>query len=103
MGVQAVVTECLVRYVELIFSDKAPLVDQLSDDLGAGSSSGSGALKRTRPKSLAISTPTKLLSLEEARNRALQLASSQVAGKRCLLRRHNQLTIDLGQAIQIEE
>ena len=77
MGVQAVVTECLVRYVELIFSDKAPLVDQLSDDLGAGSSSGSGALKRTRPKSLAISTPTKLLSLEEARNRALQLASSQ--------------------------
>lgn len=27
--------------------------------------------KKTRPKSLAISTPTKLLSLEEARNRAL--------------------------------
>ena len=34
-----------------------------------------GAQKRTRPKSLAISTPTKLLSLEEARNRALQLAT----------------------------
>ena len=27
--------------------------------------------KKTRPKSLAISTPTKLLSLEEAQSRAL--------------------------------
>lgn len=73
MGVQAVVTECLVRYVDLIFSDQVPTVAQLTDDLP----STAGALKRTRPKSLAISTPTKLLSLEEARNRALQLASSQ--------------------------
>ena len=73
MGVQAVVTECLVRYVDLIFSDKVPTIVQLSEDMP----SGGGALKRTRPKSLAISTPTKLLSLEEARNRALQLASSQ--------------------------
>ena len=72
VGVQAVVTECLVRYVDLIFSDKLPTVTPLS---GGGSLSGSGALKRTRPKSLAISTPTKLLSLEEARNRALQLAT----------------------------
>jgi len=30
--------------------------------------------KRSRPKSLAISTPTKLLSLEEARTRALLLS-----------------------------
>lgn len=50
---------------------------QLSGDEAGGSNSNGGALKRTRPKSLAISTPTKLLSLEEARNRALQLASSQ--------------------------
>ena len=31
----------------------------------------SGSPKKLRPKSLAISTPTKLLSLEEARSRAL--------------------------------
>ena len=80
VGVQAVVTECLVRYVDLIFSDKVPTMVQLSSDElanSAGSAGGGGALKRTRPKSLAISTPTKLLSLEEARNRALQLANSQ--------------------------
>ena len=35
-----------------------------------------GSPKKLRPKSLAISTPTKLLSLEEARNRALANASS---------------------------
>lgn len=74
MGVQAVVTECLVRYVDLIFSDKVPTMVQLSEEMPSGCG---GALKRTRPKSLAISTPTKLLSLEEARNRALQLASCQ--------------------------
>ncbi|KAI9551394.1 hypothetical protein GHT06_021727 [Daphnia sinensis] len=74
VGVQAVVTECLVRYVDLIFSDKVPTIPaSLNEELP----SSGGALKRTRPKSLAISTPTKLLSLEEARNRALQLASSQ--------------------------
>ncbi|XP_046443068.1 rho GTPase-activating protein 32-like isoform X3 [Daphnia pulex] len=78
VGVQAVVTECLVRYVDLIFSDKVPAIPvQLSSDEQPSSVGGGGALKRTRPKSLAISTPTKLLSLEEARNRALQLASSQ--------------------------
>lgn len=74
MGVQAVVTECLVRYVELIFSDKLPSVATINEP--ASGASGPGALKRTRPKSLAISTPTKLLSLEEARNRALQLATA---------------------------
>jgi hypothetical protein len=31
----------------------------------------SASARRVRPKSLAISTPTKLLSLEEARERAL--------------------------------
>ena len=35
-----------------------------------------GSPKKLRPKSLAISTPTKLLSLEEARSRALANASS---------------------------
>ena len=35
-----------------------------------------GSPKKLRPKSLAISTPTKLLSLEEARSRALKNASS---------------------------
>ena len=79
MGVQAVVTECLVRYVDLIFSDKAPLMPQLSDpeQNRRDDETVGGALKRTRPKSLAISTPTKLLSLEEARHRALQLANCQ--------------------------
>lgn len=84
---QAVVTECLVRYVDLIFSDRAPLLPQLSDPEQSRQtqqpqqpqqteeSAVGGALKRTRPKSLAISTPTKLLSLEEARHRALQLAN----------------------------
>ncbi|XP_063980110.1 rho GTPase-activating protein 32 isoform X2 [Diachasmimorpha longicaudata] len=47
VGVQAVVTEFLVCYAELIFSD-GPV---------------------GRPKSLAITTPARLLSLEEARNR----------------------------------
>jgi len=36
-----------------------------------------GSSKKSRPKSLAISTPTKLITLEEARNRALL----QAAGK----------------------
>ena len=97
---QAVVTECLVRFVDLIFSDKPPTAALVGAAAAATSSSSSssssssatsssaaaaaaaaatshgGALKRTRPKSLAISTPTKLLSLEEARHRALQLAAN---------------------------
>ena len=35
-----------------------------------------GSPKKLRPKSLAISTPTKLLSLEEARSRALANSNS---------------------------
>ncbi|XP_066599222.1 rho GTPase-activating protein 32-like isoform X1 [Prorops nasuta] len=50
VGVQAVVTEFLVCYAELIFGD-GPV---------------------GRPKSLAITTPARLLSLEEARNRILR-------------------------------
>ncbi|KAI4500044.1 hypothetical protein M0802_004914 [Mischocyttarus mexicanus] len=50
VGVQAVVTEFLVCYAELIFGD-GPV---------------------GRPKSLAITTPARLLSLEEARNRSVR-------------------------------
>ncbi|XP_076686689.1 GTPase-activating protein CdGAPr isoform X3 [Andrena cerasifolii] len=50
VGVQAVVTEFLVCYAELIFGD-GPV---------------------GRPKSLAITTSARLLSLEEARNRSLR-------------------------------
>ncbi|QQP41477.1 Uncharacterized protein FKW44_015869, partial [Caligus rogercresseyi] len=68
VGVQAVVTEYLIRYCELIFSEKVQ-------------NSGVAAITTavviiSRPKSLAISTPTKLLSLEEARNRTLSGAGA---------------------------
>ncbi|GFY50175.1 hypothetical protein TNIN_132391 [Trichonephila inaurata madagascariensis] len=69
VGVQAVLTEYLIRFSDLIFDDKGSLL----------SGSEQEGLLRARPKSLAISTPTKLLSLEEARARALSthLPSSQ--------------------------
>ncbi|XP_076372211.1 uncharacterized protein LOC143257430 [Tachypleus tridentatus] len=60
VGVQAVLTEYLIRYVEIIFSGKLQSFQEQA-----------GAPQRPRPKSLAISSPTKLLSLEEARTRAL--------------------------------
>ena len=63
VGVQAVVTEYLIRYCELIFSDKMPSYNHQNEV--------EEPPKQPRPKSLAISTPTKLLSLEEARNRVL--------------------------------
>ncbi|XP_034945409.1 uncharacterized protein CdGAPr isoform X2 [Chelonus insularis] len=56
VGVQAVVTEFLVCYAELIFGD-GPV---------------------GRPKSLAITTPARLLSLEEARNRTLRNDSEYI-------------------------
>jgi hypothetical protein len=71
VGVQAVVTEYLIRYCELIFSDKMPSYNTSSNP------PGDTTPKKLRPKSLAISTPTKLLSLEEARNRAANLGREQ--------------------------
>ena len=60
--------EYLIRYCELIFSDKLPaFCPELAPQARTP--------KRSRPKSLAISTPTKLLSLEEARSRALGVSS----------------------------
>ena len=64
VGVQAVVTEYLIRYCELIFSDKMPSYNSSSNPTSSLLED-----KKLRPKSLAISTPTKLLSLEEARHR----------------------------------
>ena len=66
VGVQGVVTEYLIKYCELIFSDKLP---SYSPPLAAAGQPSPNT--KLRPKSLAISTPTKLLSLEEARTRAL--------------------------------
>ena len=68
VGVQAVVTEYLIKYCELIFNDKLPAYN--TPTMGQPDMSPKMSAK-LRPKSLAISTPTKLLSLEEARNRAL--------------------------------
>ena len=81
VGVQAVVTEYLIKYCELIFSDKlpaysvpapAPVLGE-SQDLAPGTQQLQqlAPVTKCRPKSLAISTPTKLLTLEEARSRAL--------------------------------
>ncbi|XP_014665344.1 PREDICTED: rho GTPase-activating protein 32-like, partial [Priapulus caudatus] len=64
VGIQAVVTEFLIQYCDVIFNDKMPSFH---------SNGTPGPPKRARPKSLAISTPAKLLSLEEARSRALGL------------------------------
>jgi len=66
VGVQAVVTEYLIKYCELIFSDKLPQYSTLNTDQNTPRT-----ITKCRPKSLAISTPTKLITLEEARNRAL--------------------------------
>ncbi|XP_052803848.1 uncharacterized protein LOC128233978 isoform X2 [Mya arenaria] len=62
VGIQAVVTEFLIVYADILFSDKMPSYS--SPELRK-------TQKKPRPKSLAISTPTRLLSLEEARERAL--------------------------------
>ncbi|XP_067143802.1 uncharacterized protein [Centruroides vittatus] len=63
VGVQAVLTEYLIRYADLIFNEKLLTFQSPGPD--------ESSPRRARPKSLAISTPTKLLSLEEARSRAL--------------------------------
>ena len=69
-------TEYLIRYCELIFNSSVDSSDKLmSESLGnVGLATNSGVKGHTlpaqmRPKSLAISTPTKLLSLEEARSK----------------------------------
>lgn len=64
VGVQAVVTEFLICYADLIFCDHLPSFDQPVLSMECFISP-----KRSRPKSLAISTPTKLITLEEARNK----------------------------------
>ena len=77
--VQAVVTEYLIRYSELIFSDKLPTYSSNNPTVATPAGGpettstilAATAAAKNRPKSLAISTPTKLMSLEEARNRAL--------------------------------
>jgi hypothetical protein len=76
VGVQAVVTEYLIRYCELIFSDKMPSYPSNKQQQEAAAAAAKREHRQQlRPKSLAISTPTKLLSLEEARTRVL-LAST---------------------------
>ncbi|KAG5877665.1 hypothetical protein JTB14_015625 [Gonioctena quinquepunctata] len=64
VGVQAVVTEFLICYADLIFCDHLPSLDHplATENL---------LMKKCRPNSLAISTPTKLITLEEARSKHL--------------------------------
>ena len=76
VGVQAVVTEYLIKYCELIFSDKLPSYNTPVLGLSSEQTSSPKLSSKTRPKSLAISTPTKLLTLEEARSRALMACNN---------------------------
>ncbi|XP_070548003.1 rho GTPase-activating protein 32-like isoform X1 [Ptychodera flava] len=67
--VQSIVVEYLIRNVHMIFSDKvqSQLANNEKKDISGLSTP---AIRRARPKSLILSTPTKLLSLEEARARS---------------------------------
>lgn len=58
-------TEFLICYADLIFCDHLPNFDQPS------TATESLLSKKCRPNSLAISTPTKLITLEEARSKHL--------------------------------
>nr|XP_006823813.1 PREDICTED: rho GTPase-activating protein 32-like [Saccoglossus kowalevskii] len=66
--VQSVVVEYLIRNVDLIFSDK--LQSQLAKTDSSDAPGSTPLNRRARPKSLVLSTPAKLLSLEEARARS---------------------------------
>ena len=69
IGVQAVVTEYLVRHADLIFTDKLPTNLPPTTTLETQrAASMCGSLGR--PKSLAISSPIRLMSLEEAQDKA---------------------------------
>jgi hypothetical protein len=69
IGVQAVVTEYLIRHADLIFNDKLPSnYPTTTTVLSHRASSGPSG----RPKSLAISSPIKLMSLEEAQDRVMR-------------------------------
>jgi hypothetical protein len=105
------VTEYLIKYCELIFADKLPPFltstpnnTKLSPTPSEESSVGPGDTSATprvaakmRPKSLAISTPTKLLSLEEARNRAL----NQVNNSRALNAANNHPMLEAQKYIEV--
>ncbi len=83
VAVQAVICEYLIRYSELIFSELPIMLNAVSRSpcpADMTTSNLSLASTRTRqelrPKSLAVSTPAKLLTLEEARSRALLAATA---------------------------
>ncbi|CAL8099899.1 unnamed protein product [Orchesella dallaii] len=69
IGVQAVVTEYLVRHADLIFNDKLPANYSITTTVLSHKASCSAS---GRPKSLAISSPIRLMSLEEAQDRVKQ-------------------------------
>lgn len=58
------VTEFLICYADLIFCDHLPNLDHPS-------TINENFTKKCRPNSLNITTPTKLITLEEARNKHL--------------------------------
>jgi len=84
VGIQAVVTEFLIRYTDYIFSPIPSVGAKLPPTKGNYMLMTEktvfipidflGTPKKSRPKSLAISTQTKLLTLEEAQNRVLTFA-----------------------------
>lgn len=59
-------TEFLICFADLIFCDHLPNLDKPILDI-----SNTSSPRKCRPKSLAISTPTKLITLEEARSKHL--------------------------------
>merc|ERR1712020_166993 len=62
-------------------SDKMPSYNSSSNPSATINEDAAAASKKLRPKSLAISTPTKLLSLEEARQRLGPVGSETSAQK----------------------